>query len=192
MSNSINVFPNILKLERQDLYVKICTAICYEQGWRAACQYNGQCSETHSWTHWNCSQYSRWAFTTPSMQLQHTHSLKLFQHSHHIHSQNRAKAMKLLQALIYENQRKAVLQERTQKRKQQIGSGERSERIRTYNFPQVYFLYSNCTLSFNLHCYLYDLCTCKMYRTEWLSIELVQPYGEWRSSWVEVNYWTVC
>ena len=45
--------------------------------------------------------------------------------------------MKLLQALIYENQRKAALQERTETRRQQIGSGERSERIRTYNFPQV-------------------------------------------------------
>ena len=51
--------------------------------------------------------------------------------------QNRAKAMKLLQALIYEKQRKAALEERTEKRRKQIGSGERSERIRTYNFPQV-------------------------------------------------------
>lgn len=50
--------------------------------------------------------------------------------------QNRAKAMKLLQALIYERQCKAAIVERTEKRRQQIGSGERSERIRTYNFPQ--------------------------------------------------------
>lgn len=45
--------------------------------------------------------------------------------------------MKLLKALIYERQCKAALEERTEKRRQQIGSGERSERIRTYNFPQV-------------------------------------------------------
>ena len=51
--------------------------------------------------------------------------------------QNRAKAMKLLQALIYEKQRKVAVEERTEKRRKQIGSGERSERIRTYNFPQV-------------------------------------------------------
>ncbi|CAI8050401.1 Peptide chain release factor 1 [Geodia barretti] len=50
--------------------------------------------------------------------------------------QNKAKAMKLLQALIYEQQRKTAVEERDEKRRQQIGSGERSERIRTYNFPQ--------------------------------------------------------
>ena len=46
--------------------------------------------------------------------------------------------MKLLQALIYEQQRKTAVEERDEKRRQQIGSGERSERIRTYNFPQVH------------------------------------------------------
>ena len=46
--------------------------------------------------------------------------------------------MKLLQALIYEEQRKTAAEERAEKRRRQIGSGERSERIRTYNFPQVY------------------------------------------------------
>ena len=45
--------------------------------------------------------------------------------------------MKLLQALIYEGQRRAAMEERVEKRRAQIGSGERSERIRTYNFPQV-------------------------------------------------------
>ena len=48
--------------------------------------------------------------------------------------------MKLLQALIYEKQRKVAVEERTEKRRKQIGSGERSERIRTYNFPQVSML----------------------------------------------------
>lgn len=46
--------------------------------------------------------------------------------------------MKLLQALIYEEQRKTAAEERAEKRRRQIGSGERSERIRTYNFPQVH------------------------------------------------------
>lgn len=46
--------------------------------------------------------------------------------------------MKLLQALIYEEQCKTAAEERAEKRRRQIGSGERSERIRTYNFPQVH------------------------------------------------------
>ena len=55
--------------------------------------------------------------------------------------------MKLLQALIYEDQRKAVVEERAEKRRQQIGSGERSERIRTYNFPQVCVVHTVCLSS---------------------------------------------
>ena len=49
---------------------------------------------------------------------------------------NRAKAMKILQSRLYEAERKRQQDERSSSRKNQVGSGDRSERIRTYNFPQ--------------------------------------------------------
>ena len=49
---------------------------------------------------------------------------------------NRAKALKLLRSKIYEVQSEKTEASRAESRKSQVGSGDRSERIRTYNFPQ--------------------------------------------------------
>ena len=49
---------------------------------------------------------------------------------------NKAKAMKSLMSRVYEKQKRDVEDKRSAERKSQIGSGDRSERIRTYNFPQ--------------------------------------------------------
>ncbi len=50
--------------------------------------------------------------------------------------QNRANAMKALRAKLYDMERQRADKERADSRKGQVGSGDRSERIRTYNFPQ--------------------------------------------------------
>jgi peptide chain release factor 1 len=49
---------------------------------------------------------------------------------------NRAKAMKILRARMYEQQRASQHATRSADRRSQVGTGDRSERIRTYNFPQ--------------------------------------------------------
>ncbi len=49
---------------------------------------------------------------------------------------NKAKGMKILRARLYELERSRIDEERSKDRKNMIGTGDRSERIRTYNFPQ--------------------------------------------------------
>ena len=49
---------------------------------------------------------------------------------------NKAKALKILRSRVYETEKRKKDQERSNNRRSQIGSGDRSERIRTYNFPQ--------------------------------------------------------
>lgn len=49
---------------------------------------------------------------------------------------NKAKALKILRARLYEIEREKAMRERSDARKGMVGSGDRSERIRTYNFPQ--------------------------------------------------------
>ena len=51
-------------------------------------------------------------------------------------TKNKDKAMKVLRARLYEIQIEEKEKERAQQRKSQVGSGDRSERIRTYNYPQ--------------------------------------------------------
>jgi peptide chain release factor 1 len=49
---------------------------------------------------------------------------------------NRAKALKIIRSRLYEMERQRLADERASARKDQVGTGDRSERIRTYNFPQ--------------------------------------------------------
>lgn len=49
---------------------------------------------------------------------------------------NKAKALKILRSRVYDAERQKKEQERASSRRDQVGSGDRSERIRTYNFPQ--------------------------------------------------------
>ena len=49
---------------------------------------------------------------------------------------NKAKALKILRSRVYEVEKRKRDEERSSNRRSQIGTGDRSERIRTYNFPK--------------------------------------------------------
>ena len=60
---------------------------------------------------------------------------------------NRAKALKVLKSRIFEAQQQQVNDERAEARRTLVGSGDRSQRIRTYNFPQNRVTDHRCGLS---------------------------------------------
>jgi peptide chain release factor 1 len=49
---------------------------------------------------------------------------------------NRARAMRILRTRLFEHERSRIHEERAAERRSQVGSGDRSERVRTYNWPQ--------------------------------------------------------
>ena len=75
--------------------------------------------------------------TDSAVRITHIHSgISVSQQDEKSQHKNKAKGMKILRARIYELERSRIEKERSDDRKNKIGTGDRSERIRTYNFPQ--------------------------------------------------------
>jgi len=62
--------------------------------------------------------------------------IRIFSRDEKSQHKNKAKGLKILRARLYEIERSRIDKERSIDRKSKIGTGDRSERIRTYNFPQ--------------------------------------------------------